>query len=163
MVDGQQVTLRARVGEEDVAWPAQIVRVEGEVALRSRMLHLVARVEDPFDRLAQRGGPALAPGLFVEAAIEGRLLENAVVLPREAWRPPDEVVTVDAEGRLRSRRVTAMRLDADRVVVEAGLVPGDRVLRSALGAIHESDLALKGAGSLRQDLALERLVIALAG
>jgi RND family efflux transporter MFP subunit len=136
VVDGPQVTLRARIGEENVAWAARIVRVEGEVALRSRMLHLVARVEDPFDRLARRGGPALAPGLFVEAEIEGRLLENAMVLPREAWRPPDEVVTVDAEGRLRSRRVTVMRLDAERVVVEAGLMPGERVLRSALGAME---------------------------
>jgi DNA polymerase-3 subunit delta len=35
-------------------------------------------------------------------------------------------------------------------------------LRSALGAIHETDLALKGAGSLRPELALERLVLALA-
>lgn len=35
-------------------------------------------------------------------------------------------------------------------------------LRGALDAIHQTDLALKGAGSLRPDLALERLVIALA-
>ena len=35
-------------------------------------------------------------------------------------------------------------------------------LRAALGALHETDLALKGAGSLHPELALERLVIALA-
>ncbi len=35
-------------------------------------------------------------------------------------------------------------------------------LRAALSALHETDLALKGAGALRADLALERLVIALA-
>jgi DNA polymerase-3 subunit delta len=35
-------------------------------------------------------------------------------------------------------------------------------LRSALGALHETDLALKGAGGLRPELALERLVLALA-
>ena len=35
-------------------------------------------------------------------------------------------------------------------------------LRSALGALHETDLALKGSGSLRPELALERVVIALA-
>ena len=35
-------------------------------------------------------------------------------------------------------------------------------LRNALGAIHETDLALKGAGGLRPELALERLVLALA-
>lgn len=35
-------------------------------------------------------------------------------------------------------------------------------LRQCLDAIHETDLALKGAGALRPELALERLVIALA-
>ncbi len=35
-------------------------------------------------------------------------------------------------------------------------------LRASLDAIHQTDLALKGAGSLRPELALERLVIALA-
>jgi DNA polymerase III subunit delta len=34
-------------------------------------------------------------------------------------------------------------------------------LRAALSALHETDLALKGAGALRPELALERLVIAL--
>ena len=38
---------------------------------------------------------------------------------------------------------------------------GHRRLRSSLDAIHQTDLALKGAGALRPDLALERLVIAL--
>jgi DNA polymerase-3 subunit delta len=35
-------------------------------------------------------------------------------------------------------------------------------LRASLGALHETDLALKGAGALRPELALERVVIALA-
>ncbi|HKA14949.1 MAG TPA: DNA polymerase III subunit delta [Myxococcota bacterium] len=35
-------------------------------------------------------------------------------------------------------------------------------LRTLLGALHETDLALKGAGSLPPELALERVVIALA-
>lgn len=39
---------------------------------------------------------------------------------------------------------------------------GPARLRSALAALHESDLALKGAGALRPELALERVVIALA-
>lgn len=39
---------------------------------------------------------------------------------------------------------------------------GPRRLRSSLDALHQTDLALKGAGALRSELALERLVIALA-
>jgi hypothetical protein len=36
-------------------------------------------------------------------------------------------------------------------------------LLACLRAIHETDTALKGAGALRPEAALERLVIALAG
>ena len=39
---------------------------------------------------------------------------------------------------------------------------GTRRLRSSLDALHQTDLALKGAGALRPELALARLVIALA-
>jgi DNA polymerase-3 subunit delta len=39
---------------------------------------------------------------------------------------------------------------------------GPRRLRGSLDALHQTDLALKGAGALRPELALERLVIALA-
>ena len=40
---------------------------------------------------------------------------------------------------------------------------GPRRLVGCMRAIHETDLALKGAGGLRSDLALERLVLGLAG
>jgi len=39
---------------------------------------------------------------------------------------------------------------------------GPRRLKSALDAIHETDLAIKGVGALRPELAVERLVVALA-
>ena len=39
---------------------------------------------------------------------------------------------------------------------------GARRLNASLDAIHETDLAIKGAGALRPELALERLVLALA-
>jgi RND family efflux transporter MFP subunit len=129
---GPKVALRAGLGGRSVTWPARVVRVEGEIAARSRMLHVVARVEDPF------GGarPALPPGLFVEAEIEGRRVEGAFALPRTALRPPDEVFVVDAEGRLRLRRVEILRVEDERVLVAGGLVSGEHVCASTLGAME---------------------------
>jgi len=40
---------------------------------------------------------------------------------------------------------------------------GSRRLVACMRAIHQTDLVLKGAGGLRTDLALERLVLGLAG
>jgi hypothetical protein len=133
---GPRVTLRAPLAGRAVAWPARVVRVEGEVSPRTRMLHVVAQVEDPFGRGAQRGRPALAPGLFVEAEIAGRTFREVFVLPRAALRRPDRVITVDSDGRLRARRVEVLRVETERVIVGRGLEPGEKVCASAIGAME---------------------------
>jgi len=58
-------------------------------------------------------------------------------------------------------RVAAPPFARKKLESQAGRY-GTRRLRVSLDAIHETDLALKGAGALRPELALERLVIALA-
>lgn len=98
------------------------------------MVHVVARVEDPYGR---RPGAAHAPlpvGLFVEAEIVGRTARGVVVLPRSALRGDDQVLVVDGEDRLRFRDVTVLRRDREEVLIRAGLAGGERVCVSALEA-----------------------------
>ena len=73
-------------------------------------------------------------GLFVEAEILGRVVENAVVLPRAALRDANQVLVADGEDRLRIRRVEVLRSSRGEVVLRSGLVPGDRVVISSLEA-----------------------------
>jgi hypothetical protein len=113
------------------------------------MLHVVARVEDPFGRGVHGGRPALTPGLFVEAEIAGRTLERVFVLPRAALHGPDQVLTLDAERRLRARRVEVLRVEAERVLVGRGLEPGERVAASAVGGMEGLRVrAVPAAGTL---------------
>ena len=49
------------------------------------MVHVVARIPDPYGLETQRSAP-LAVGLFVEATIKGEIVEGAFVLPRDALR-----------------------------------------------------------------------------
>jgi hypothetical protein len=70
--------------------------------------------------------------MFVEAVISGRTVADGFVLPRAALRAGNTVWVVDAEERLQERPVTVARLDGDRVVLAAGLAPGERVCLSAL-------------------------------
>lgn len=149
LADGPRVTLRAALGAGRQEWPARLVRAEGEIAPRSRMLHVVARVGDPFGREAGGARPALAPGLFVEAEIEGRPLRSVFVLPRTALRPPDMVMTLDGDGRLRARRVEVLRLERERVVVGAGLQPGERVAAKAAGAMEGMRVVAAGPPAVR--------------
>jgi multidrug efflux pump subunit AcrA (membrane-fusion protein) len=113
------------------------VRTEGEIDAKSRMVHLVARVEDPYGRNGQTGSAPLAVGLFVEAEIQGRSVENVFVLPRTALRTDsgsDLVYVIDAGDRLRFKAVEVLRAKRDEVVIGSGVRPGDRVCVSPLAA-----------------------------
>jgi len=133
---GAPITLRARLGGRDLEWPATLVRSEGEIDLRTRTLHLVARVDDPYGRRLPRVSP-LPSGLFVEAEIEGRELRGVFVLPASALRDGDVVYVLDAEDRLETREVDVVRRGQDQVVIQSGLAAGERVVVSPLRAVSE--------------------------
>ena len=106
---GPTVILRADFAGASHEWRGRIVRVEGEIDPVSRMVHVVAQVDDPYGR-----GPGgeermpLAVGLFVEAEILGYEAERVFVLPRGAIRSGNTVLVVDEDERLRfSRRCGA--------------------------------------------------------
>lgn len=126
------VTLHADLGGRALTWPARLVRTEGEIDLRTRMLNVVARVEDPFARESEHA--PLPPGLFVRAEIQGRTVEGVYVLPTSALRDGDRVFTVDAEESLAIRPVEVLRHDRERIVIANGLAPGERVIVSPLRA-----------------------------
>ncbi len=128
--DGPPVELRAEFAGREHRWSGQIVRTEGEIDPKSRMVTLVARVEDPYGAGAGSNGverPPLAVGLFVHAEILGRELPDAVVLPRIALREGDRVLVLDDTGALRFRDVEVLRLERDVVVIGGGLEPGEEV------------------------------------
>jgi len=140
-----EVRLHAEFAGRPSVWTGRIVRSEGEIDPRSRMITLVARVEDPYGLHAEQERPPLAVGQFVEAEILGRTVEDVYVLPREALRvgdpmdrdDPDRMHVVDAEGRLRLRPVELLRTEREHVVIASGLAPGDRVSISPLQAAVE--------------------------
>lgn len=134
---GPEVLLRARFAGREYTWKGHIVRTEGEIDPRTRMIQTVARIHDPYGRGAHLERPPLAVGMFVSAEIRGRRLENVVVLPRSALRGRDQVVVVDAERRLRLRSVRVLRKERERLMIDAGLAPGDRVCVTPMNTVDE--------------------------
>jgi RND family efflux transporter MFP subunit len=134
---GPEVILRGRFAGRLHEWPARIVRTEGEIDARSRMLHLVARVADPYGR--RDGRPPLAVGLFVEAEIQGRELQDVLRVPRAAVGEDGRILVVDARDRLRVRRAEIVRRDGESAVVRAPLAPGDRLCLSQLPGARDGD------------------------
>jgi RND family efflux transporter MFP subunit len=129
-----KVVLRADFAGAVHEWEGRIVRTEGEIDPKSRMVHVVAEVFDPYRRGENADRPPLAVGMFVDAEIFGHRVEDVVVLPRTALRGTDRVWVVDDEGRLHFRDVEIVRTGREDVVIRSGLETGERVCLSPLAA-----------------------------
>jgi RND family efflux transporter MFP subunit len=116
-------------------WTGRIVRAEGALDARTRLVNVVARVADPYGLAS--GAPPLAVGLFVEAEIEGRAISGAMRLPRSALRGEREVVVVGPDAALRTRSVDVLRVEGEIVFVAGGLASGERVVARAPSAFVE--------------------------
>jgi RND family efflux transporter MFP subunit len=131
---GPPVALTAEVGGRDRRWIGRVVRTEGAIDPATRMLHAVARVDDPW---GDGEDPALAVGLFVEGGIAGRTVENAYRVPRAALRDDGRVVLVGDEGRIELRNVEVVRIDGEDAIVVDGLEPGEKVCLSIVASAIE--------------------------
>jgi RND family efflux transporter MFP subunit len=127
---GAEVTLSARFGGADHEWQAQVVRTEGELDPKTRMITVVARIDKPYKIVGDR--PPLAVGLFVNASIHGKIADNIAVIPRAALRKNGQVLIVGADNRLIFRDATILRMVNDQVYISAGLEAGDQLCISVL-------------------------------
>ena len=127
--------LRARFAGVEHAWNARIVRTEGELDPQTRMVHLVAQVDAPYDQ--GPGTPPLTVGLFVTAEIQGNLHESIFVLPGAALDKSNRVLVVGPDHRLERRPVEVIRATAATVVVDGNLREGEMVAVSATTTLLE--------------------------
>jgi RND family efflux transporter MFP subunit len=129
---GSVVSVRTRVAGREAFWPGRVVRAEGKLDERTRMINVVIRVNKPYETK-----PPLAAGLFVTVDIEGRTLENVVMIPRSALRGNNVVWVVDKNGQLKFRTVTVARLTPNAVLLNGGLNDGEMVVISSLKAVTD--------------------------
>lgn len=128
--------LKGQVGGHDYTWESQIVRKEAVIDERNRLQYVVAQVKDPYGLEAKSDTkPELTTGLFVTAAIDGRLLENIFVLPRQAIHNNNTVWLLDENKRLIINTVEVIYRGEDKVYISKGLDKGDTVIVSPLDAV----------------------------
>ena len=133
---GPVVTLHARFAGESHSWQGRIVRTEGEIDSRSRMIHVVARVEDPYGRNSVEeetdADSPLAVGLFVQADIMGDMAERVLIVPRSAIRDGEKLAVIDDQNRLHLRDAEVIRIDREDAILRAPIRPGERIGTSSL-------------------------------
>ncbi len=131
---GPEVQLSAEFAGKRHLWTGYIDRLEGEIDPRTRMVHVVARIDDPYGKKNGNTLP-LSIGLFVEARISGKTYQDIIALPRAAFRGKNQVLIVDADNRLFHRTVEVLRKDIDTIYVRAGIADGERVCLSPIEVV----------------------------
>ncbi len=130
--EGPLVYLRAEFGGGEHSWVGRLVRTEGTIDPKSRVLYAIAQVSDPYAETSDPNKPPLQVGMFVEAEIIGNTIEEVVVLPRHALRSRNTVLVVDQNNALETRSVDVIRADEERVFIRDGIEEGERVCLTAL-------------------------------
>ena len=128
--DLPRVVLKARFAGAEHAWEARIVRTEGELDPRTRMVNLVAQVPRPYDPADD--SPPLTVGLFVEAEIFGKTIDDVLVVPRSALQSGEGVFVVDSENRLSFRDVEILRSTGEVYYVRGAILAGEPICLSTL-------------------------------
>tara|TARA_B100001250_G_C19815970_1_gene798436 strand:+ start:1211 stop:2374 length:1164 start_codon:yes stop_codon:yes gene_type:complete len=127
--EAPNVKLFSSYAGKNYEWDGKLVRTEAEIDIRSRMVQTVARIYNNHSN-----DDYLAPpiGLFVQAEIEGLLVDNIVTMPRSALRGENLVLVVDEEERLYQREINILRLYGDDVFISGGLNQGELICVSPI-------------------------------
>lgn len=132
-----RVVLQTRLAGELKEWPAHLTRTESTIDVRNRLLNVIAEIDTQPLLDGEVNLNSLTAGLFVEAIIEGRPIDNIFVLPRTALRSGNKVWRIK-DDKLDIVGVNVMHKNDSEAYIDKGLKNGDRIIVSAL------DYAIQG-------------------
>ena len=127
------VVLTANYAGDAQSWSAKLLRTEGDISTKSRFLHVIVEVTETLNGNDVR----LPVGLFVDAVITGRTVDNLVSVPQTALRPDNTVMVIDDGNQLHFRDVTIFKLSDSDVLISEGLASGERISISPLQFVVE--------------------------
>ncbi len=123
---GPEVLVSGRLGNKEQQWHGRIVRTASSLDDKNAMLYAVAEIPAAFRPKA--GHPALMPGQFVKATIEGIERYDLLSLPKSALFGGNQLYSVDTQDKLKLHQVDILRNDNDRIIVSKGITSGERIL-----------------------------------
>lgn len=126
-----QVTLRSLVAGVSHEWQGQVVRTDASIDVQSRMTYAVAEVKNPFTSSANDSRPPLSIGLFVEGQIDGKTVEDAFNLPRQAVYKGDQILVLNDKNEIGFQTISVLRSNPNNVVA-VGIEAGTRVVTTRI-------------------------------
>lgn len=130
--EAPEVKLSAVIAGQRRYWNGRIMRTDSVVDTQTRGMSAIVEVHDPYNTGMSEDGYPLAPGLFVNAAIDGRVFKDVIVIPRDGLRPQDQVYLADNKGKVEIRDVSVIDTNSERAVISAGIEDGELVVLSPM-------------------------------
>jgi len=132
------VILTGLYGGAEYNWSGKLVRTEAVIDANSNTVQTIIRVKQPEANASSMNKNAEIPlpiGLYVQATIQGRRVDDLIALPRSVIRNNNQVLVVDAENKMYYRDVEIYRLEEDRVLISGGILPGEFICTSPIQAV----------------------------
>ena len=115
-------------------WVGKLERVDGVIDPITRMINLIAVFKNDF---IETDKPNLPIGLFVEAQIDGIILNDVFSIPVNSISENNEVYIVNKDNELVSRQLSILKKYSDFVIVKNGLKAGERIVTSKLSTASD--------------------------
>lgn len=130
---GPLVELTGIVAGNEYQWQGRITRTEASLDTKTRMYHAIAEVAQ-----SELNPTDVAPvvGLFVNAKIEGRVIDNVIRLPRSALYKQETLFALDEKNQVRQLLVKSLAKTNEYVWLLAELNAGDRVVIERQGYLR---------------------------
>ena len=123
------VVIKSLYKGEMQEWVGNLERVDGVIDPMTRMIKLIANFKNNF---IEETKPILPIGLFVEAEINGKQLEDIFMIPNSALTPNDELLFLNQDDALEIRKVSVLTKMKNHILVKEGMKAGERVVVSKL-------------------------------
>jgi RND family efflux transporter MFP subunit len=126
-----KASIHLREGGIDAAWEGRFARFSDTLDTKTRTVGIIIEIDDPYSRVQPGVRPPLLKGMFVEATLSGKPLEQGLVVPRSALHDGN-VYRVTSDNRLQLQAVEIGLLQPEYAVISDGLTQGDRIVVSDL-------------------------------
>ncbi|WP_083880041.1 efflux RND transporter periplasmic adaptor subunit [Aliiglaciecola lipolytica] len=115
------------------SWSGKIVRTESSIDSVSRQLYVVAQIDDPFNQAVHRG-VAIKIGEYLTAEIEGKKVEDALVIPVTAIYQ-GTYVYIEEDGVLLRKDIQVAWQNDKQALVKSGLQANQALVTTPLGQV----------------------------
>lgn len=125
------VTFSTDIAGTSYQWRGKLTHIEANIDQATRMVHAITTLDSPYDGNNTSDGMPMAVGLYVDAHIQGRQVDQMIAIPRSALRPGNRVFVIENET-LQVADVKVAHANEDKAYISSGITAGAQIITSPI-------------------------------